>query len=301
MHADEQDRISSTGSSIPGAGSGRSIVLDVIVVICVLLVAGFFAYRYFANLEPDYSTQSPSRYDDVSYNGYADDAQNSDTEELLRPQPLSEDQGEELQKKYDLPKETPQLNESDDDLLTQLQLLSSLKGIVAWSDAADLARRFVVLVYNLAEGQVAHKSLPLNSPQQSFSALGSGASLRVDPKSYQRYDVYADAFAAMDSERAIAIYRFFWPTLEAAFAELGEPRKSLHNESIKAIDHLLTAPDQVGDIKLVQPSVYYRYADPKLERLTPAQKQMLRLGPRNRALIKAKLAELKSLLVLGQN
>ena len=298
MHADEQDRISSTASSTSRAGSGRSIVLDVIVVSCVLLVAGFFAYRYFADSEPGNNTLKSKPNDDAAYD--SSNAQANSAEELMRPLPLSEESGDELQRKYDLPAETPDLNESDDDLLTQLQLLSSLEGIVAWSDAADLARRFVVLIYNLAEGEVADNSLPLNSPKESFSVLGSGTQLRVDPKSYQRYDVYADAFAALDSERAITIYRFFWPTLEAAFAELGEPKKSLHNESIKAIDHLLAAPDHPGDIKLVQPSVYYRYADPKLERLTPAQKQMLRLGPRNRALIKAKLTELKSLLVLGQ-
>jgi hypothetical protein len=39
-----------------------------------------------------------------------------------------------------------------------------------------------------------------------------------------------------------------------------------------------------------------RYADPALEALTPAQKQLLRTGPRNVRLVQAKLRELQAAL-----
>jgi hypothetical protein len=38
--------------------------------------------------------------------------------------------------------------------------------------------------------------------------------------------------------------------------------------------------------------VSYKYDDPKLEALTLAQKQLLRMGPRNVRLIQAKLREM---------
>lgn len=299
MYADEQDRISASDGSAPS--TGRPIIIDIVVVSIVLLVVVIVAYQYFSDFEPDYSTVKYS--DDESYSSNPGETttltlNNLVSENLMAPAPLDD---AELQEKYDLPEQPPELNDSDDDLLTQLQGLTSLKGIVAWSDAADLARRFVVLIYNLAEGEVAHKSLPLNNPDSTFSANGQGASLRIAAASYQRYDAYAEAFASMDSERAVAIYRFFWPALNSAFAELGEPKKSLHNEAMKALDHLLATPDIGDEIKLVQPAVYYRYADPELERLSAAQKQMLRLGAKNRALIKAKLQEIKELLLNGQS
>jgi hypothetical protein len=44
--------------------------------------------------------------------------------------------------------------------------------------------------------------------------------------------------------------------------------------------------------------VTYAYEDPGLEALLPAQKQLLRLGPRNARVVRAKLAEIARLLEL---
>ncbi len=299
MRADNQDRLSGA-SSRPAPGKRRAINGDVFIVVGVIavLAIGFALYKYLAgNNEFDDWNDDPSNGAEQSVNDASNitgkDAELFDPEQHRAPAPLNNEQ---LKREYQLPPAVPELNDSDDDLHSQLQQLVALKGIVAWSDARDLARRFVVLVYNLAEGEIAHRYLPLNSPGL-FTAAGSGTSLRISTQSYARYDAYADAFAAMDAKRAVSIYRYFWPTLKAAFAELGEPRKSLHSEGLKAIDHLLQAPEITGDIKLVQPSVYYKYADPSLERLSSAQKQMLRLGPRNSALVKNKLREIKALLL----
>lgn len=299
MRADNQDRLSGASSSTKPSSKRRNINGDVFIVVGVIavLVIGFVAFKYkLGNDEFDRWEEDPhssSEIDSTQGTDLEQDDGRFDPEQHRAPAPLID---EELKREYKLPPAVPELNDSDNDLLSQLQELSSLKNIVAWSDAQDLARRFVVLVYNLAEGEVAHRYLPLNSPTP-FRAEGSGASLRISPASYARYDRYADAFAAMDAKRAVSIYQFFWPTLKAAFAELGEPRKSLHSEGLKAIDHLLQTPQISGDINLVQPSVFYKYADPSLERLSSAQKQMLRLGPRNSALVKNKLKEIKALLL----
>ena len=42
----------------------------------------------------------------------------------------------------------------------------------------------------------------------------------------------------------------------------------------------------------------YAYSDPKLESLSPAQKQLLRMGPRNGQAIRGKLQEIAALLKL---
>ena len=40
----------------------------------------------------------------------------------------------------------------------------------------------------------------------------------------------------------------------------------------------------------------YQYADPKLESLSAGQKLLLRMGPANEAVVKAKLRELRAVL-----
>jgi hypothetical protein len=40
----------------------------------------------------------------------------------------------------------------------------------------------------------------------------------------------------------------------------------------------------------------YAYANPSLEELTPAQRQFLRMGPRNMRIVKAKLREVAGFL-----
>ena len=62
------------------------------------------------------------------------------------------------------------------------------------------------------------------------------------------------------------------------------------------IDRALATPEIEGGVTLVQPQVYYEYADPRLEQLDPLQKQLLRMGPENMARIKTYLGQLKPLL-----
>jgi hypothetical protein len=63
---------------------------------------------------------------------------------------------------------------------------------------------------------------------------------------------------------------------------------------VQVIDHLLQTPDVKGQIRLVQPSVYYQFADPKLEALSAGQKALIRMGSANAAAVKAKLRELRA-------
>ena len=51
-----------------------------------------------------------------------------------------------------------------------------------------------------------------------------------------------------------------------------------------------------ASLELVPHAVGFRYADPKLEELTAAQKQFLRMGPRNVRIIQQKLRELQPAL-----
>jgi hypothetical protein len=59
---------------------------------------------------------------------------------------------------------------------------------------------------------------------------------------------------------------------------------------------LVGVPVPGADVLLVHKGALNAFADPRLEELTAAQKQLLRMGPRNVRLIQAKLREIGSAL-----
>ena len=62
---------------------------------------------------------------------------------------------------------------------------------------------------------------------------------------------------------------------------------------------LLATPVVEGNVPLASKSVAYEFADPRLQSLSSAQRQLLRMGPRNVQLIQAKLREIASLAGLN--
>ena len=67
----------------------------------------------------------------------------------------------------------------------------------------------------------------------------------------------------------------------------------------RAIVVLLDTPTIETPIRLRRKGVVYRYDDPRLEELTGAQKQLLRMGPRNGLIVKQTLRSLG--IALGIN
>ena len=64
------------------------------------------------------------------------------------------------------------------------------------------------------------------------------------------------------------------------------------------LDELLNTPVIEEPVQLSSKSVSYEFADERLQSLSSAQRQFLRMGPRNMRLVKAKLRELAPLLGL---
>ena len=64
------------------------------------------------------------------------------------------------------------------------------------------------------------------------------------------------------------------------------------------IDDLLDTPDVKEPVKLVQPKVFYEFADPDLEDLSIGQRTLIRIGSKNGTKMKARLREIKQELKL---
>jgi hypothetical protein len=169
--------------------------------------------------------------------------------------------------------------------------LSSHPSMAAWLATDGLIRNFVVVVENVAHGTTPAPHLRVVRPSERFEAADRDGALFVDPRSYERYDTLAEAAASIDPAGAATVYGTLKPRIEEAYRELG--RTDSFDEALeRAIVVVLETPTVDGDVPLVPGPVGYRYADPSLERLSAAQKQVVRMGPRNTAMVQAALREI---------
>lgn len=181
----------------------------------------------------------------------------------------------------------------DTDALVRLLVgrLSSHPRVAAWLTTDQLIRNFTVAVINIADGQTPSRHLRAVRPNGKFSVDHEGAVPVIDPRSYRRYDDYADAVAALDAEGTARLYATLKPRIHDASSELGHPG-DFDPVLERAIVELLKTPVVEGRVGLVSNSIAYEFADPRLQSLSGAQRQLLRMGPRNVRIIQAKLREI---------
>ena len=98
--------------------------------------------------------------------------------------------------------------------------------------------------------------------------------------------------SGIDARAAAALFGIWQPRIRQAYRELGYPDGDFSKTLQTAFQELLSTPKVEGRPTLVPEGVGYAYADPELEHLSSAQKQLLRMGPRNMAPIQEKLREM---------
>jgi len=174
--------------------------------------------------------------------------------------------------------------------------LSSNPKLAAWLTNEDLVRRFVAAVDNTANGISPTSQLGFLRPKGKFKVTEKGDAIFIDPKSYQRYYLATQVFISLDTEGTATLYRELEPLIDEAYREISPPGSRFGDRLEAAFDHLLETPSLSGNPQVERKVVTYTYADEAFEQLTGAQRQLLRMGPDNVALIKAKLYDLKASL-----
>jgi hypothetical protein len=188
----------------------------------------------------------------------------------------------------------PKLKESDPAVRESLVGVFGEPTVAQYLAPQEIVRRFVVTVDNLPRKKVAVDLRPVKVIPGEFVASGGADSIVLDEKNYARYAPLVKAVQAADSKTIVALYRRYYPLIQESYENLGYPSAYFNDRLVEVIDHLLQTPDVKGPIKLVQPSVYYQFADPSLESLSAGQKLLLRMGGENSAKIKAKLREVRA-------
>jgi hypothetical protein len=176
----------------------------------------------------------------------------------------------------------PPLDQTDPVVRDLLKQITSHPRVAAWLATQGLIRNFVVVVSIVAEGRTPAGQLRVLRPSAGFHVIERGGDLYIDPRSYERYDGLAAAAASIDPAGAARLYATLKPRIEEAYRDLGVPATPFDRTLERAIVLLLKTPTVEDPVRAEpQGGVGYGFAAPDFEALPAAQKQLLRMGPRN--------------------
>ena len=190
----------------------------------------------------------------------------------------------------------PPLDASDAAIVAALQALWSSGGVAGVIQPHDVIRNFVVTVDNIPRRVVPVQKLPIKPASGSFVTAGAGNSLVIGESNAQRYAPYVKLLESVDAPALVALYVRHYPLFQQAYREIGYPTGHFNDRLVEAIDLLLATPESPAALRIVQPKVFYEFADRDLEQLPAGPKLMLRIGADNAKLVKKRLSEIRSLV-----
>src|SRR5215218_3549286 len=143
----------------------------------------------------------------------------------------------------------PPLDASDALVRTLVRALSEKPAVIAWLTTDDLVRNFTIVVASIADGSTPAKPLRVLRPSAVFSVMERDGHPYIDPRSYARYAVVADAIASVDPVAAARLYGTLKPRIEEAHRELGSADLSFDRTLERAIGVLLATPVLDGSVR----------------------------------------------------
>ena len=185
----------------------------------------------------------------------------------------------------------PDLNDSD-------KAVSDALGaaVTSYLVPESIIRHIVVTVDNLPRQKVTVDKRPIVPAPGTFLATGDELHATLDAQNFQRYAPMIEVLRKLDMQRLAAVYLRFYPLFQKAYQDLGYPNDYYNDRLVKVIDVLLATPQIARPIDLVRPNVMYVFADQSLESRPAGQKVLIRMGPDNAAVVKAKLTQLRAII-----
>jgi hypothetical protein len=194
----------------------------------------------------------------------------------------------------------PPLAQTDPLVRELVSALSSNPVVASWLATDRLIVNFVVVTSKIADGQTPVAELKAIGPVPPFKPRTARGTLSIDPASYHRYDRYAQAVSALDARGTVRLYETLKPRINEADKNFGGSGE-FNGELERAIVELLKVPVVDGPVELKMSGIVYAYTDPRLEGLSPPQKQLLRMGPDNVRTIQTKLREIAAVMQIPES
>lgn len=195
-----------------------------------------------------------------------------------------------------IPELLPLLHESDDDIKPALGEIVGPDLVEQYLVKDQVISRLVATVDSLTSRQVPPPVNPAKPVAEKFIVEKQGDKVVLSPKNYARYESYVALLDSVDIPSLMSTYERYAPLFQQAWEENGH-RGSFNKRLIEVIDNLLETPDVSGPVYLTKPEAFYLYEDPELEALTAGQKILVRMGSANAAQVKAKLIEIREVLL----
>ncbi|PKN69611.1 MAG: DUF3014 domain-containing protein [Deltaproteobacteria bacterium HGW-Deltaproteobacteria-12] len=192
----------------------------------------------------------------------------------------------------------PRLAESDKLVLDTLAELITDKSLRNLFFGKQMIRQIVATIDNLPRKRLPVTVCPVKRAKGKFITEGSEDKKAISPANAKRYSAYVKIAEDIDAKKLVETYLSLYPLFQQAYEELGYPGKKFHDRLMIALYDLLNAPAIEEPIKLIQPNVFYLYADQDLESRSAGQKILLRIGKENSAKIRKKLYEIRQQLIL---
>lgn len=190
----------------------------------------------------------------------------------------------------------PPMDQMDGFLRVLLGTLSSSPELTAWLATDGLLQQLVVGIDRVAQGGTPARDLKVLAPKEPMVTEGRGRTRSIDPASYRRYDGIAEAVGSLDPAAVARAYRTVKPRLDEAYGTLGKGA-NVDTALASALDLLIATPIPDGPVSLVEAKgAMWAFADPTLEALSPAQKQLIRMGPENARRVQDSLREIRQVL-----
>jgi hypothetical protein len=176
----------------------------------------------------------------------------------------------------------PPLEAMDPFLRGLIGTLSTRPELARWLATDGLVQQMAVAIDRVSRGSSPSADLKVLAPSSAFKVEGRGFTRTIDPASYHRYDGIADTVASIDPAAAASVYRTIRPRLGEAYTGLGRTTVEVDVAVQQALEVLINTPIPAAPVRLNEgKGATWVFADPALEALDPAQKQLVRMGPEN--------------------
>jgi len=171
--------------------------------------------------------------------------------------------------------------------------ISAHPGWASWLVTDNLLSRFVTAVEAVADGYSPRSELGFVATSRPFLVREDEGRLVIAAGTYRRFDLAVEVFSSLDAEDAVAIYEELEPAILAARRDVAWHRGDFEDRLRQAIDHLLEVKIPGGAIEVERRRLTYAFAEDDLERLSDAQRQLLRMGRENAIAVQAKLRDIR--------
>ena len=190
----------------------------------------------------------------------------------------------------------PRLEESDDavrDAVGDIPLGTAGQQYLV---PGNIIERSASLIYLMAQGDVPYKLLPVSRPKAAFPNSDDGTQVVTNPAGFERYDALTQWLQSLDLKSLLSSLEWFIPLFREAWSYYGEDPAAFDMAVVMTLDLVIATPEiDLSEARLIRKEAVWIFEDPAIEGLAPIQKQVLRMGPENAEIVKAKATEARGL------